>query len=589
MRHEKGLTMRIHLKEYRQLLVTYLAPQWPRATLLTVLLFGDIALQLVNPQLLRRFIDIISSSGPQGALPGIALLFVAVVIVQQGVKIWATYLSERVGWIATNALRIDLTRHLLRLDLSFHKVHTPGELIERVDGDITTLATFFSQFIIQVLGNLLLLLGVIAVLCYQDWRAGITLGSFTLIALVVINVVRNIAVPHWKNFRQSSAELYGFLEERITGTEDIRSSGAQTYMMHRLYTYTRARLRHARTSRLISTIPWSIPALAFAIETFIAFLLIAWLYRTGAMTLGMAFLIYFYTQLIFQPIMAITHQLEDFQKASAGMVRIRELLQIESKLDDGPGATFPEGALSVAFEHVSFGYGEEDMVVHDLSFRIEPGEVLGLLGRTGSGKTTITRLITRLYDPESGVILLGGTDLRAARRGDLRNAIGMVTQDVQLFHATVRDNLTFFDQRIPDDRIIQALNDLGLLTWYKALPEGLDTVLAANGGGLSAGEAQLLAFTRVFLRDPAIIILDEASSRLDPATEGLLEQAIDKLLRGRTAIIIAHRLRTVQRADTIMLLEDGRIREYGSHAQLANDPNSHFSQLLRTAHEEVLA
>lgn len=580
--------MRIHLKEYRRLLATYLKPQLPRVLLLTLLLFGDIAFQLINPQLLRIFIDTITSSGPQGVLLPIALLFIVVALFQQGVKIWATYVSEYIGWIATNALRIDLTFHLLRLDLSFHKVHTPGELIERVDGDISTLSTFFAQFVIQVLGNLLLLLGIIVVLFFQDWRAALALGISAFLLLISINVLRNISIPAWNTFRQSSAELYGFLEERISGTEDIRSSGAQAYMLRRLYHYTRTRLRTGRKARVLSTIPWNVPGFLFALMTLAAFLLIARFYRDGSMTLGMAFLIYFYTQLISQPINAIAHQIEDFQKASAGLVRIRELLGVESRLKDGPGATLPPGALALECEHVSFGYGEAEMVLKDLSFRLEPGEVLGLLGRTGSGKTSITRLVARLYDPDEGAIRLGGVDLRLTRFADLRKVIGMVTQDVQLFHATVRDNLTFFDRTIEDERVVDALGELGLRDWYMALPNGLDTMLTPNGGGLSAGEAQLLAFTRIFLCDPALVILDEASSRLDPATEGLLEQAIDKLLRGRTAIIIAHRLRTLQRADTILLLDEGRVCEYGPRAQLASASDSRFAQLLLSAHEEVL-
>jgi ABC-type multidrug transport system fused ATPase/permease subunit len=580
--------VRIHLKEYRQLLTVYLKPQLLPVLLLTLLLFGDIALQLVNPQLLRIFLDVITSTGSQNVLLPIALLFIVVVIVQQGVKIWATYISERVGWIATNALRSDLTLHLLNLDLSFHKAHTPGELIERVDGDISVLATFFAQFVIQMLGNLLLLLGVIVVLACQDWQAALILGIATLLLLVTVYSLRNLSIPAWKIFRQSSAELYGFLEERIGGTEDIRSLGAQAYMLRRLSHYTRTRLRTARKARIISTIPWNVPSFLFALLTLSAFLLIAQLYRTGAMTLGMAFLIYFYTQLIWQPINAISHQIEDFQKASASIVRVRELLGIESILKDGPGAAFPSGALSLECEHVSFGYGEEEMVLKDLSFRLEPGKVLGLLGRTGSGKTTLTRLITRLYDPAAGVIRLGGVDLRQACFADLRRVIGMVTQDVQLFHATVRDNLTFFDHTIGDSHIISALGELGLGDWYTTLSHGLDTVLPPNGGGLSAGEGQLLAFTRIFLHNPALVILDEASSRLDPATEGLLEHAVDRLLQGRTAIIIAHRLRTLQRADTLLLLDDGRIGEYGSQAQLASAADSRFSQLVLRAHGEVL-
>jgi ABC-type multidrug transport system fused ATPase/permease subunit len=255
---------------------------------------------------------------------------------------------------------------------------------------------------------------------------------------------------------------------------------------------------------------------------------------------------------------------------------------------DGARVDFPAGPLSVEFRDISFAYDEGDMVARDINFSIVPGHVLGLLGRTGSGKTTITRLLLRLYDPSAGSIRLGGVELRAAHRSDLRKHIGVVTQDVQLFRATVRDNLTLFDQTIDDALIVAALADLGLEDWRQALPHGLDTMLASGGGGLSAGEAQLLAFTRVFLRNPGVVVLDEASSRLDPATERLIEHAVDKLLTGRTGIIIAHRLGTVRRADEILILDDGRVAEYGNREALSRDPASRFATLLRSGVEEVL-
>jgi ABC-type multidrug transport system fused ATPase/permease subunit len=214
--------------------------------------------------------------------------------------------------------------------------------------------------------------------------------------------------------------------------------------------------------------------------------------------------------------------------------------------------------------------------------------VLGLLGRTGSGKSTITRLFFRLYDPTSGVVRLGGEDLRDVALDQVRRSVGMVTQEVQLFQASVRDNLTFFDSSISDGRILEALEVLGLDDWYASLEQGLDTRLAGGGRGLSAGEAQLLAFTRVFLKDPGLVILDEASSRLDPVTEQLIERAIDRLLYQRTAIIIAHRLATVQRAHKILILHDGRVAEYGDRVALLANPDSRFSQLLRTGMEKVL-
>jgi ATP-binding cassette subfamily B protein len=213
-----------------------------------------------------------------------------------------------------------------------------------------------------------------------------------------------------------------------------------------------------------------------------------------------------------------------------------------------------------------------------------------LLGRTGSGKTTIARLLLRLYDPQSGVLRIGSTDgrssdVRQIAAEDLHRRIGMVTQEVQLFRATVRDNLTLFDPSIPDQRILEALERLGLSAWLARLPHApsgtvLDVELAPGGTDLSAGEGQLLAFARVFLRDPGLVILDEASSRLDPGTERLLERAVDGLLAERTAILIAHRLSTLERADDIAILEDGRIVEHGARATLAADPHSRFRALL---------
>jgi ABC-type multidrug transport system fused ATPase/permease subunit len=246
-----------------------------------------------------------------------------------------------------------------------------------------------------------------------------------------------------------------------------------------------------------------------------------------------------------------------------------------------------QSSVSLFFDHVTFGY-EEDKVLDEITFRLEAGQVLGLLGRTGSGKTTLTRLLFRLYDPTAGVVVLNGRPLPTIPLAQLRQQVSIVTQDVQLFEASVRDNLTFFNEAISDEQILAVLDELGLQSWLAALPAGLDTVLQGNSG-LSAGEAQLLAFARAFLQQPGLVILDEPSSRLDPATEQLLERAVSKLLNGRTGIIIAHRLATVQRADMILVLDNGRLLEFGPREQLAADPDSHFYALLQVGLTEVLA
>lgn len=215
--------------------------------------------------------------------------------------------------------------------------------------------------------------------------------------------------------------------------------------------------------------------------------------------------------------------------------------------------------------------------------------MLGLLGRTGSGKTTLTRLLIRFYDPQTGTITLGGEPLPELSLASVRERVGVVTQDVQLFNASVRDNLSFFDRSIPDARILAALDALELRDWIETFPQGLNTRLQSGGEGLSAGEAQLLAFARVFLKDPGLIILDEASSRLDPATEARLERSISRLLAGRTAVVIAHRLETVRRADRIAILQDGAVVEQGERVALLADPDSVFSRLMQTGLEQELA
>jgi ATP-binding cassette subfamily B protein len=242
----------------------------------------------------------------------------------------------------------------------------------------------------------------------------------------------------------------------------------------------------------------------------------------------------------------------------------------------------------VAFDNVSFAYDAET-VLEDVTWRLEPGQVLGLLGRTGSGKTTISRLLFRLHDVTAGGIRLGGVDIRNARLEDVQRRVGLVTQDVQLFAGTLRENVTLHDPTIGEAELRAVFAGLDLEGWLDELPDGLDTMLGATARGLSAGEAQLVALARVFLKDPGLVVLDEASSRLDPHTEELLEHAISRLLAGRTGIVIAHRLSTVERADSILILDKGRVVERGGREQLADDPDSRFARLLRAGLGEVLA
>jgi len=529
----------------------------------------------------------------------VAGLFIAFSVIQQVFSLGAEYLGESVGGLAANRLRADLARHLLGLDMAFHKKRTPGELIERVNGDVGELGSFFSQLTLNVVANLLLIMGILVLMAREDWRLGAGLALYAGVTLAALGGLQKLGTKQWNAARETEAGFSSFMEERLAGTEDIRANGAEGYVLRGQQLIMRQMLTRHRRAHMMGVFTFVLTYMLYVQGYALGIGAGAYLYLSGKATIGTVYLIVYYITILRDPLQAIRSQVSDLQRASASVQRVNELMQLQpaGRQITPQNVSLPPGSLSIRFKNVSFAYPDEGSngsqeheprVLKDISFEVEPGQVIGLLGRTGSGKTTLTRLLTRLYDPQSGVIELGGKDIRTVRPEDVRQRVGMVTQDVQLFQAALRDNVSFFDPSIQDEQILQELKELGLWEWYQRLPAGLDTRLGAGGCGLSAGEAQLLALARVFLRDPGLVILDEASSRVDPATERLLEKAIDRLLRGRTGLVVAHRLATVQRVDEILILEGGGIEEYGGREKLARDPTSHFARLLQTGLEETL-
>jgi ATP-binding cassette, subfamily B, bacterial len=578
-------------RQYHNMLKTYVFPRWRSALLLLVVLLFGVALELLSPFILAQFVD--------GALTGESLrqLFILAVIflvlaslIQLG-TVAESYLATDLGFRATNDLRADLALHCLTLDMSFHNSRTPGELIDRVDGDVGNLSNFFSRFVVDLLGSGLLLIGVLVVLFSIDWRVGVALSMFVVVVFLVILGLRNVGVPYFLASSEAHAKLFGFLEERLVGTEDVRPNGAVLYVLRRFFEHGRSLFRTGIKANLVWMSVFSMMMILFACGSVVSLGLGAVLFQRGLITLGMVYMIFRYTELLTRPIEVIGRQLSDLQQAGASVVRVQELFNIKTQLEDNGKTQTPSGALSVSFQDVSFHYPDADKdtkrVLEHLSFSLQAGKKLGLLGRTGSGKTTLTRLLFRFFDPVDGSIYLNGTALPELSLGSLHERVAMVTQEIQLFHASVRDNLTLFKKDIPDEKILVAIREVGLWEWFKSLKDGLDTKLEPASTGLSAGQAQLLAFVRVFLKDPGLVILDEASSRLDPATEQQLEQAIEKLLHGRTAIIIAHRLKTIDRVDELLILENGRCIEQGNKNQL-QQTDSRFAELLKSGLDEAL-
>lgn len=572
----------------RAFVATYLRPQRPRLFLLAGLLFSGIGLQLANPQLAKSLVDSASAGAPAERLVRLAALFLAVALLTQAATVAETYVAEDIGWRTTNALRRDLTRHVLILDDSFHDRHGAGELIERIDGDVSAIAGFFARFVVHVLGSALFLAGVLVLVWREDWRIGALLSAFALVSVVYLTRGGSFVGRRSRAARAVSGDLSGFLEERLSGLPDLKANGADGDTLRGLHVHLAARFRTGRDAILAASVFANTVNGLLVAATAGGLVLAAVLQRSGALTVGGVYLVFRYTGMLRQPINRLSRHMNSFQQATGGIVRVQELLGTAPRVLDGRGVPLPEGPLAVELDGVSFAYGDE-VVLHDVSLHVGAGEVLGLLGRTGSGKTTLSRLLFRLHDAGAGAVRLGGVDVHDTHLADLRSRVGLVTQDVQLFAGTLRDNVRLFDPTVTDARLLATFDALGLRAWLDHRPDGLDTVLDSSGGGLSAGEGQLVALARVFLKDPGLVVLDEASSRLDPHTERLLESAVDRLLSGRTAIVIAHRLSTVQRADTIAILDGGRLVERGPRTALAGDGSSRFAQLLRAGLPEVLA
>lgn len=623
----------------------YLGPLRGRVAVLGLVVLADISLDLVGPQLQRAFVDGAVGGAAPEALVRLAAWFVGLAVALQGLMFAAGVLSTELAQTATNRMREDLLGHVLGLDLAFHGRHTPGELIERIDGDVATLANFVSRFVLELVGSGLLVLGVLAMLFRVDLRIGATMAVFVVVAIAIMRGVLDVALPHWAAAREASAQLFGFLEERLAGTEDLRANGAVAYTLRQFFGRSRDVWRHSLRASLFGSATGGTSVLLLFLAMAISLGWAVVLVGRGEISLGTAWLLLSYSLQLDGPLSGIARQLGDLQQAGASIRRIRDLLDARPALAEPPpkrARRLPDGPLAVALEAVDAAYadaaagdgdgdgdegegggdgdgdgdgGSDDVVdsgvgvgvgrrgadrggaalaaarpaaptLHGVSLHVPPGGSLGLLGPSGSGKTTVTRLLLRLIDPVAGAVRLGGIDVRDVPTEVLRRRVAIVTQDVQLFRATLRDNVTLFDPSVDDARVRAAIEAVGLGGWLAGLADGLDTVLA-SGGGVSAGEAQLLAFARVFLGDPGLVILDEASSRLDPATEAQLTAAMARLAAGRTVIVIAHRLASVQRLDAVCLLDAGRVVEHGPRAALAADPASRFARLLATGLEDL--
>ncbi len=538
------------------------------------------ALTIAGPLVVRRVVDTAADGTTAGEITRLALVFLAIAAGAQFIAVVVAWLATVAAWRTTNDLRLTMTRHVLGLDHEFHRTHTPGELIQRVDGDITSVSDFLSQVVTKAAGAAMLVSGMVVVLGVIDWRLGLGMAVYVGLALAVIVRTRHRAVSESSDEMGALGRLYGGIEERLTAAEDLRSNGAADHVAWRFVEDSEGALVSAvRRERAFLAMWWFVQG-AVAAGWVLSLVLGAALVAAGTITIGTAFLLFQFVLLVARPLEEVVHELETVQKANGAMVRVADLLAIRPNvIDDGTTSPAP-GPLSITATDVDFDYGDDRPVLAAVDLHIGAGRSVGIVGRTGSGKTTFSRLVLRLVEPTGGQLSLGDVPVADIPLVELRHRVALVPQEVELFAGTLRDNVTLFDDEATDAAVIDALERVGLGALAAG---GIERELGAAGAGLSAGEAQLLALARVWLSDPDIVVLDEATARVDPETERRLEAAIVELMRGRTTLVIAHRLSTLRSVDEIVVFDHGRVVEHGDRTDLVGDDDSRFARLLALA------
>lgn len=568
-------------------LLQTMKPHRRRLGLLFLTLLISITVSVLTPFVTSKFIDGVIGTASAQHLITLAIITILLAFVAQCVAVAETWSAESLSWDTTNAVRLDLIRHVLSLDTPFHTSHTVGELIDRVDGDVSQLTRFLSRFVVMVVGNSLLILAVLAMLFTLDVRIAATLGFVVLIAFLTLTSIRKRATPLWRKERDASAHWYGELSEHLEGLEDIQAACAAPWVLGKNTLATRAWYTATMRAQMMGYAMVSSTVALFGVGTAAVLGLAVIQAQNGMMTIGSVYLVFQYTLMLRTPVEQIRNELQDFQQADASVRRVIQLLNQQPTLLNAGTSALRTGQHSIVLENVTFSWKPGQTVLNNVNLTFPPGSITGIVGRTGSGKTTLTRLVCRMIDPDMGSVRFDGVNLRDVPLEQIRAKIGVMSQDVRVIHATLRENLTWFDGSINDHTLIAALNEVGLGEWFQELSDGLDTWLGIGGVSLSAGESQLIACTRILLRNPEIVILDEASSRLDPATERKLHVAFTKVLRNRTALIIAHRLETVSFADDILVMENGKVVEHGQRLALIANPQSRFSQMIAQTETEI--
>ena len=549
------------------------------SALLTLLVFLTLCTAWVQaklPALLGSVID----QAVQSNVDSSAIMWYAVLSICTQFLLWiCAMIATHTRWSGTNALRRALLANILVQPLAFFRTHGVGELTERLESDISEAADFFAGTCIQLLGATVLCISIFALSATFDGTAAIVFFCYVLCGGLIVYRTQQDHTALWEVERRADAAAFDSIEEVLVGRTALQAVHAQSFASSMLSPKLDARLNTHRRASLQSQTGTVVAGIVSAVGWCLAAVIGVWRFWDGSGSVGDVVTYIGFVRLLAGPIDIFGTQYAALLRARAAFTRCDALFVASPERFDGD-AILPSGPLAVSVDDVTFVYAQNDrFTLSNVTLPIPAGSQIAVIGRTGSGKTTLGRLITRLEQPHAGSISLAGIPLVTVSEVSLRQRVGVISQEIDIFPTTLRENLRAYDRAISDTAITQLIAQLGLLEWYATFPAGLNTPLGDGERDLTPGEAQLVALVRIALRHPGLVILDEASAHIDPQTERLLREASRRVARDRTTITIAHRLSTIEHADMVGVFADGRIVECGVPAELAKLPQSHYARM----------
>jgi ATP-binding cassette, subfamily B, bacterial len=563
-----------------------LRPHWKALTIALLAVLGETLTDVLEPWPIKIVVDnLLESRKLPGWLSGIvsglfgqdklAILSFAVAAVAAIAVIGAVssyvekYLTTSVGQWVMHDLRRTLYNHIQWLSLAEHDKARTGDLITRVTSDIEAIQDFISSALLGMLVNGMTLVGMIGVMFYINWR-------FTLIALLIAPVLFLVVYSFTRRIKKASravrkkqSELLSVVQEVLTSIRVVKAFAREDYEQQRFESQSLESVETALRARSIKAKLSPVVEVLVAAGTCLVLGYGGRLALAGQLSAGLLIVFLLYLGKMYKPMRELSKMADTVSKAVVGYERIQEVLEIESRVRDRPRARrAPRFKGKIEFDHVSFSYDGGQPVLKDISFRIEPGQVVAIVGPTGTGKTTIISLISRFYDPRSGQVKIDGTDIRRYTQKSLREQISFVLQETLLFRAPVWQNIAYGKPDAPREQIIRAAQLANAHEFIEKMPEGYDTMVGERGVTLSGGERQRIAIARAIIRNTPILILDEPTSGLDAASEQVVIEALSRLMEGKTSVVIAHHLDTVRHADVIFVFKDSELVERGTHEEL---------------------